>query len=955
MKADLPKREPEILERWDRMRLYERLMELRKDAPLFVLHDGPPYANGPVHIGTALNKILKDFIVRSRAMFGYRTPFVPGWDCNGMPIEHQVLRELGEKARTTPKLELRARCREYANKFIDRQRREFRRLGVLGDWDHPYLTFDPAYSAVELAVLRQLVEAGYVYRGLRPVHWCWSCRTALAEAEVEYRERVSPSIYVAFKFNEELTDPAALALDRSEGELLADAHARGKLFALIWTTTPWTIPANLGICLNEGFEYVALEASSGYYVVAARLARAVEEACELKVSRQIRLDGARLKALAGKDVFCHPLETRKGRLMFSDHVTLDTGTGLVHTAPGHGYEDFVVGSQYGLKPFTPVDEDGVFTNQVPAYAGQQVFEANDSIVGDLRAAGALVHAQSVSHSYPHCWRCKNPVIFRATEQWFLQIDHEGLRERALRAIDQVQWIPRWSRERIANMVERRPDWCLSRQRAWGVPIPALRCVQCGEVTLRLDVLKRCEEIFAREGSDAWYVRPVSDFADETVRCDKCGGNRFDKSEDILDVWFDSGCSQEAVLRRRQELTWPADLYVEAVDQHRGWFQVSLIPAVALHNSAPYRAVLTHGLTLDELGRKMSKSLGNAEDAIDVIERLGADVLRLVFASVEFTADMNVGATVFKAAAEAYRKIRNSCRYLLGNLYDFKPEIHSVPWDKQFDFDRFILARLEALKARVRSAYQSYDFQAAYHAILNFTVVDLSALYIDVVRDRLYCSYPDSLARRSCQTSLYLILDTLVRLLAPLIPYTAEEVYGHFANSSELGSVHLLEFPKPEPKWNDSELVKRWNTFLELRSAVLKALEAMRQSELIGSSLEAQVGIGVDGESRDADALNLMLEQNRESLRELFIVSALTLLSSEQAAQIRRQIQDGGKASSGETLLLNGKVARLSTNPPVIIVAERAAGKKCPRCWTYFNDTCEDSVCLRCRTVLAQLN
>jgi isoleucyl-tRNA synthetase len=947
MKANLPSREPVILARWEEIKLYERLMELRKGAPTFVLHDGPPYANGPVHMGTALNKILKDFIVRSRSMAGLRTPFVPGWDCNGMPIEHQVLRELGAAARSTPKLELRALCRAYAEKFIAVQRGEFRRLGVLGDWDHPYLTFAPAYSAAEIGVLRKLVEDGYVYRGLRPVHWCWSCRTALAEAEVEYREHVSPSIYVAFALNEKLSDAAALALDPADGARLAAAHAQGRLFAVIWTTTPWTIPANLGICLNEGFDYVALDAGENYYIVAARLAPTFERACSLAVKAAIPLCRPALRALDGQDIFRHPLVARDGRLMFNDHVTLDSGTGLVHTAPGHGYEDFVVGSRYGLKVLTPVDEAGIFTSEAPNYAGRQVFAANDAIVNDLRAAGALLHAEQVSHSYPHCWRCKQPVIFRATEQWFLRIDHQGLRERALAEIDKVAWIPRWSRERIRNMVERRPDWCLSRQRLWGVPIPALVCVSCGKVALELDVLRRCEEIFAGEGADAWYVRPLSDFVAPNFRCAQCGADKFDKGQDILDVWFDSGCSQEAVLARRSELRWPADLYVEAVDQHRGWFQVSLIPAVAVRAAAPYRAVLTHGLTLDELGRKMSKSLGNAENAAEVVERIGADVYRLVFASVDFTADMNVGETVFAAAAEAYRKIRNSCRYLLGNLFDFEPHAHALALAHQNEFDRYILGRLEALKTRVREAYDAYDFQAAYNALLNFVVVDLSSLYIDVVRDRLYCSRADSPERRSAQTSLYFILDALTRLLAPLIPYTADEIYSHMPGKRVVESVHLLEFAAPQPSWADSALAQRWDDLLAIRGVVLKTLEAMRQANMIGAPLEARLRLGVTQNMDGAGELRDMLKTKSDMLKELFIVSDVELMTPEEAAKIKAQT----KMQDGETFNFNGAMVRINSQPPVIVVGERAPGRKCPRCWGYFVDETGRELCPRCRAVL----
>src|SRR5579885_1809092 len=613
MKANLARREVEILKRWDEIGLYEQLLAARKDAPPFVLHDGPPYANGEVHVGTALNKILKDFIVRSRAMMGHKTPFVPGWDCHGMPIELQVSRKLGAKARTMPKLELRKLCREHAEKYINIQREDFRRLGVIADWPNPYLTFSPEYDAAESAVRRELVENGYVYRGLRPVHWCFDCRTALAEAEVEYHDHTSPSIYVAFALNRKVTDAGALAADPAQGELLAQAHAGGKLFAVIWTTTPWTLPANLGISINGGFDYVALEAGGNFYIVAARLAEAVEKECGLAVTRRIALNMDALRKLDGKDIFRHPFVPRDVKLMFGDHVTLDAGTGLVHTAPGHGYEDFVIGSNYGLEPFTPVGADGRFTPEAGKYAGMAVFEANAVIVEDLRRSGALLHGADMAHSYPHCWRCKNPLIFRATEQWFLNVDHRQLRARILEAIDQVNWVPSWSRERIRNMTETRPDWCLSRQRAWGVPIPALRCTSCREIMLDIETMRRVEQLFAQEGSDAWFARPTADFVPDKVKCSKCGGTDFAKEEDVLDVWFDSGSSQNAVLGLRSELTWPADAYLEAVEQARGWFGSSLVCAVAERGSAPFRNVINHGLTVDEQGRKMSKSLGNSPD------------------------------------------------------------------------------------------------------------------------------------------------------------------------------------------------------------------------------------------------------------------------------------------------------------------------------------------------------
>jgi len=935
MKANLPKREPEMLKRWEELKIYEHLLAARADAEPWVLHDGPPYANGRVHFGTALNKTLKDFIVRSRAVLGYRTPFVPGWDCHGMPIELNVTRELGERARTISKLELRKLCRAHAEKYIDIQRVDFRRLGAIGDWSRPYVTIAPEYEAAEIAVLRRMVEAGYIYRGLRPVHWCIECRTALAEAEVEYRDHLSPSIYVAFRFNEKLADAAALATNPDDGAALAEAHRAGHLFALIWTTTPWTLPANLGITLNESFDYVAIHFGASWYVVAERLTEAVEQASGQKASGRIALKREALKALDGKDIFRHPFIDRDSRLMFGPHVTAESGTGLVHTAPGHGYEDFVIGANYGLPTLTPVDDGGIFSAEAGIYAGRQVFEANPAIVADMKASGALLHGENLSHSYPHCWRCKNPLIFRATEQWFLRVDHDRLRERSLAEIDRINWVPGWSRDRIRNMVEMRPDWCLSRQRAWGVPIPALSCAGCGTVALAPAVMRRVEEIFAREGSDAWYRRPAEDFA-AGLKCEKCGEAEFSKTEDVLDVWFDSGCSQAAVLRQR-DLGWPAAAYVEGIDQARGWFQSSLICAVAVEGAAPYRNVVSHGLALDELGRKMSKSLGNFEHASDVVDRMGADVFRLVFASVDYAADMSVGENLFSAVAESYRKLRNTARYILGNLYDFDPARDALGADQMLEFDRYILARLEHLKAEVREAYDKFDFQTAYHGLSKFVVVELSSLYIDVVRDRLYCSGESSRERRSAQSTLYILLDAMVRMLAPLIPYTADEIYGHLPGERR-ESVHLLTLREEHSAFLNPEIEVRWGTFILLREHVLKVLEEMRKQGTIGAPLEAVVHLG---STKASDGLLKDLKAYKDQLADLFIVSDLSFMKPADAIALSGA---GGNSHNGAHYAVVDSLG-------LVVGAARAPGLKCQRCWKYYDDGGDPELCPRCRAVV----
>ena len=924
MRGNLPAREPEMLQRWRDGRLYQRLLDQTAGGERYVLHDGPPYANGNVHLGTALNKIIKDIIVKHQLMCGRHAPYVPGWDCHGMPIEHQVLRDLGAQARALPRLEIRRRCRAFAEKFVGVQREQFQRLGVLGDWEHPYLTMTPEYEAAIVRVFRRLVERGFIYRGLRPVHWCAVCSTALAEAEVEYTDHVSPSIYVRFPFTGTADDAAALARRPDDAARLRDAAAAGRLSVVIWTTTPWTLPANLAVCFNPALDYVALDLGDETVIVAARLAEAFLAATGLAAQegRRMPID---VLPLDGRDVFRHPLFDRASRAVFESHVTADTGTGCVHTAPGHGYEDFQVGQKYGLPTLTPVDAHGRFTDEAGPYAGGKVFESNARIVDDLRAAGRLVHGESHAHAYPHCWRCKNPLIFRATEQWFLRVDHAGLRETARAEIDTVRWVPQWGHDRISNMMQTRPDWCLSRQRAWGVPIPAFACDGCGAFHADPAVIAHVEAIFRERGADAWYELAPRELLPAGYRC-ACGSEAFTPDDNILDVWFDSGCSHDAVLHERG-LGWPADLYVEAVDQHRGWFQVSLITAVATAGKAPYRGVLTHGLILDQHAKKMSKSLGNVIAPEEIIAKHGADILRLLFASVDFTADTCFSQNLVTPLLESYRKIRNTCRFLLGNLAGFDPARDTVPVDALPELDRWILHRGQQLLARARGAYDEFTFHHVVQGLVNFCAVDLSALYLDIVKDRLYTSAPDAHGRRAAQTTLWHLLDLLVRTMAPILSYTADEIWT-YVPGRQAASVFEAGLPAVDPALVDDALAARWEQILAARAVVTKALEEARKSGAIGHSLDARVQL-VAG-----PALRPILDSLRDTLPALFIVSQVEL---------------------AETLADSPHHAR---SDDLAVAVMPARGAKCGRCWNFSEAVGRDAghpeLCERCLPVVQAL-
>ncbi len=912
MRANLAKREPELLDRWAQADLYGKILGASAGRPPFVLHDGPPYANGHIHMGHAVNKILKDLVVKSRTMAGHHSPYVPGWDCHGLPIEHQVDKELGKAKEGMTKAEVRRRCRSYAQRFVEIQREEFKRLGVFGLWDAPYLTMAYAYEAQIVRELGRFMESGAVYVGKKPVYWCASCQTALAEAEVEYADKTSPSIYVKFLL---AGDPADLA----------PALAGKRVSVVIWTTTPWTIPANLAIALNPEFEYGAYEAPAGsgeVLVLARRLAPVVFEAAGMGDWTELaQLDPRALENRVAR----HPLYGRDSLLILGDHVTLEAGTGCVHTAPGHGQEDYEVGLRYGLDAYAPVDDQGRFTPDVDRFAGTGVFDANPEVNRALAEAGALLHEERVEHAYPHCWRCKKPVIFRSTRQWFISMEKTGLREKALEEIDRVQWVPRWGRDRIHNMIRERPDWCISRQRAWGVPIVAAHCEDCGGVYMGRDLAERAAAVFEREGADAWFEHPLEHFLPEGAACPECGGANLSAEQDILDVWFDSGVSFAAVCEARPELTSPAELYLEGSDQHRGWFHSSLLASVGTRGRAPYRAVLTHGFVVDGHGKKMSKSTGNVISPDQVIRKYGAEILRLWVSAEDYRDDIRISDEILKRLVEAYRRIRNTCRFLLGNLSDFDPATDSVGPDDLWEIDRYALDRLNRLIHRCLRAYDAYEYHVIFHRLHNFCAVDLSSFYLDILKDRLYTFPARSPDRRAAQTALYEILHKLVRLMAPVLAFTSDEVWDHLPGVS--GSVHQELFPEVDRARIDDTLAERWSRLRDVRSLVTRAAEAQRAAKVIGHSLDAKVVLHAD------DRWESFLAPYAPELPLLFIVSQVELS------------EDAGGEHTDPNL------------PGIGVDVVRADGEKCQRCWNYAttvgDDPAHPDACARCARHLAE--
>jgi isoleucyl-tRNA synthetase len=940
MKAGLPQNEPKILARWEEQRIYDRIREVRRGAPTYVLHDGPPYANGPIHLGTAMNKCLKDFVVKSKNMAGFDSPYVPGWDCHGLPIEIKVDQMLGGKKLQMAAVDVRAECRKYAEKFLDLQRSQFKRIGVFGRFDRPYSTMTPQYEAAVLDVLYSFLENGFVYKGLRSVYWCVFCETALAEAEVEYENHTSPTVWVKYSLE---SDPAQI-----DPDLASFAKKLGKpVSTIIWTTTPWTLPASMAVAFHPEAPYKAIETGKDIFVIADQLAAATIEKCGLVV-------GETWGYMPGKafenTLFHHPFLDRKVLGVLADYVTMDTGTGVVHTAPAHGAEDFFTGQKYKIDPTCNVDKAGIMRHGLPEYEGKQVFDANAPIVELLKARGVLMHSEKMEHSYPHCWRCHNPVIFRATEQWFIGMDtpmksaitksgatkgetpDQTLRSRALAEIAKVKWDPAWGENRISNMIATRPDWCISRQRVWGVPIAVFLCDACGKPVKDAQVNKKVMQFVAEHGADAWYTPEAGAILSSGHRCVHCGGAKFKKETDILDVWFESGSSHAAVLGHEPNLPWPADLYLEGGDQHRGWFHSSLLCAMGYRGSAPYRMVATSGWTLDEQGRAMSKSLGNTVDPVEIADTLGGEIVRLWVASVDFREDVACSPQIMQRVAGIYRDIRNTFRFILGNLAGFDPATDAVAFDQLQPLDQYMLRQTVEVSADVQRSYEEFAFHKIYHRINNFCGVELSAFYFDVLKDRLYTAARKSVSRRAAQTAIWRIGEALVRLLAPIMSFTSEEVWQYMPPvAGRLESVHLTTFPKPADVLGANEAaaaasaqqMEDWQTVRAVRETVLKSLEEARNQKLIGGNLQAQVTLTA------ADPVFSALDRFKDDLRYFFIVSAV----------------DVKKGSA------NGDAA-------VVVNVSKAPGEKCERCWNFSTHVGEDknypTVCERCSAVLKEI-
>lgn len=914
MQAGLPKKEPEMLKAWQENKIYEQEMKRNEGKPVYVLHDGPPYANGDIHLGTALNKVLKDIIVRYKNMSGFQAPYVPGWDTHGLPTELKARTKAGVGNSTTiSDVELRKICRDFALGYLNGQREEFKRLGGIADWDHPYVTLTHDFEAKQIEIFADMAEKGFIYKGLKPVYWCPSCETALAEAEIEYSEDPCDSIYVKFRVTDD------------KGLFTAKGADLSKTYFVIWTTTTWTIPANVAICLGPDFEYSLIRSGDEYFVMASALYKeAMQEAGKTEYEVVATFQGKELEYMKT----AHPFLNRTSVVIVGDHVTLESGTGCVHTAPGHGIEDYdVCHNHYPEIPvIVPVDSHGKMTAEAgEMFQGLSTAEANRAIAKHLEDIGAMFAIKHIVHSYPHCWRCKHPVLFRATEQWFCSV--EAIKDKAVEEINKVEWIPGWGRDRITSMVRERNDWCISRQRRWGVPIPIFYCKKCGEPLISHEAMMAVSRLFAKEGSDAWYEKEASEILPEGISCPKCGCAEFTKEHDIMDVWFDSGVTHAAVADQRPELHWPADLYLEGADQYRGWFQSSLLTSVAWRGQAPYKAVVTHGWVVDGEGRKMSKSLGNGIDPKEIVEKYGADILRLWVASSDYHADIRISKEILKQLSDAYRKIRNTARFILGNLYDFDPDRDMVSSDKLEPIDRWALHRFDELIAQANEGYRTFEFHNAYHAVHNFCVVDMSNFYLDVLKDRLYVEKAGSATRRAAQTVMFRVLDGMTRLISPILAFTSDEIWHGMPHLSSENQECVLfnDMPEPTGVHADADFVEKWDRIHQIRDDVKKALEVARKNKVIGASLDAQV------ELHCAGALYDFAKSVEKELPAVLIVS--------QAVVTR----GGSGAFQGEEL------------PELSVDVAHAEGEKCARCWCYSDTVGSDSdhpdICSRCAEVL----
>ncbi len=920
MKADLVNKEPETLKFWEAQDIYSLMQKASGQKGEYVLHDGPPYANGNIHLGTALNKIIKDIVVKSKNLAGYSCAFVPGWDCHGLPIERNVEKELGEKKDIMPKASIRKACRKYAQKYLDIQRKEFKRLGVLGTWDKPYMSMDPAYEAVTAGELANFVESGNLNRAKKPIYWCNTCQTALAEAEVEYDNHSSPSVYVRFALN----DPKLA--DIFQGVDIDNTYL------VIWTTTPWTLPDNLGVCLHPEFIYALVSANGSNYILAKELL----EGCASQFGWEDyeiigEAEGTQFDRLSAR----HPFYNRESLVILGTHVTLEAGTGCVHTAPGHGREDYEVGLKYGLDVYSPLDNAGRFLPTVEFFAGMNVFDSNPHVIAKLEEVGNLLAKAKISHSYPHCWRCHEPVIFRATTQWFITMDTNSLRQKALDAIrNDVEWIPAWGRDRIFNMIEQRPDWCISRQRTWGVPILALLCEDCGEAWQDPAWMREIAKSFASHptGCDRWYEAEDSEIIPSDLKCPHCGASHWKRESDILDVWFDSGTSFAAVMEQREEGAFPADLYLEGSDQHRGWFHSSLLVGIGTRGRAPYRSVLTHGYVVDGKGYKMSKSVGNVVAPQEVIGKHGAELLRLWVSSVDYREDIRFSDEIMNRLVDAYRRIRNTIRYILGSLSDFNMDV-AVPFAEMESLDRYALDAVAKAHFRIQKAYETFEFHKVYHTLHGLCTTELSAFYFDILKDRLYSSHPNSKERRSAQTALYYILLTLLRDMAPILSFTAEESFRYIPEGfrPKGGSVFAMEPFVMDEFLLDEAMGKNWEKLLEVRAEITKAIEPIRQSGEIGHSLDTYVKLYLNEEFMKA------VNACQADFRSVCIVSQLSIMPLEEAPNDAHKSEVEG----------------------IAMVIGKASGEKCERCWIYSDELGKNSdyptLCPRCTAVMQELD